>query len=353
MSASVQTRAHHPAVSWSPHVVGELRRRALEAALGEPRHCGEVGGLLLGSVSERAPYVVFVEEIHPLETGDPTHAGFVLTEDRHSQLAELLARTRSFGEHFVVGYYRSRSAHGARAELDQSDCETIARHFCDPSHIFLAIRPWSWRRCAATLYYWNEGALTPTGPTFELGQPEPYRVSALPSLPASAPRKRAFDGAWFGSLAFVVSMAGLLIADLPARTPCVIQPATVVESAPQAASAAPVLAPAPTPEARAEPELTRRATPREPIQPAISEAIVNRITAPLSVAVRVQVGADGRVVSAEPAGDYAEGLQRYLARQSAGAVRTARFLPALASDGASVASTETVSFVFSPRSASK
>ncbi len=356
MTGAQPARVLPPALIWSPAAANELRRLAIEGLLALPNRGVEIGGLLLGSVSERAPYLVNIEQIYPIEAEYRPGPGFVLSGEDHIRLRETLAKTRGSSEHFVVGYYRSHTAPGSQPALDPSDREIISTYFSDPSHVFLAIRPWSKRRCAAALYFWSGGELQTEGPGFELGEeagvaPDPAEPAEAPPpapVPASAAVKpaKAFDTAWLSSLAFVLSMAGLFVVDLPRRSPC---PAPAVQAAaPPAAvrrradvESAPAVTVAP---------VSRRASIIGDLPEAeVPEAILNRIDSPVEVAVRVRVGPDGRVVSAEPARDYPDGLHRYLARQAVSAARAARFRPAVTAAGAAAESTETVGFQFAPR----
>lgn len=353
MTGAQPARILPPAVSWSPEAANKLRRLAIGGLLALPKRGIEIGGLLLGSVSDRAPYLVSIEDLCPIATEHRSGPGFVLSEDDHIGLRELLARIRGSSEHFVVGYYRSHTAPGSQPALDQSDRGLIDTYFSDPSHVFLAIRPWSTRRCAAMLYFWSGGEIDAEGPAFELGDESaspPGPVSAAQSgsaapPPSPAPKPAgAFDTAWYSSLAFVLSMAGLFVVDLPARHPCV-GPAVMASGEPVLAASV-----APLPQAAEQAEtITRRAMPTGSLEPALSEAIRNRIERPVTVDIVVKVDERGRVISAEPARNYPDGLHSYLAQQAAVAARSARFRPAVTTAGTSAASTETVSFEFAPR----
>lgn len=361
MTGAIQARVPPPVVSWSPEAANKLRNLAIEGLLALPKRGIEIGGLLLGSVSERAPYLVSVEDVCPIESEHRSGPAFILSDADQIRLDELLARTRGFSEHFVIGYYRSRTAPGALPDLDQTDRELIGRYFDDPSHIFIAVRPWSTRRCAATLYFWSGGELQTAGTTFELGgeqtppappmpvaapvqEPEPVEEKIDHTAPPAKPRQ-PFDTAWYSSLAFVLSMAGLFVADLPARHPCVA-PLTQAAVVPPIE---PAITPQPGPPAKPVEAIRQSARLLESPEPVISEAIRNRIENPVEIDVRVNVGAQGQVISAEPARVYPDGLHSYLAQQASLAARSARYRPAITASGSTAASTETISFNFAPR----
>lgn len=383
MAGAQPAPALTPAVIWSAVAVRKMRAAAVEGLMALPRRGMEVGGLLLGSVNERAPYLFSIEDICPVPCEHRFGPGFSLSEADHARLREQLASVRAFGEHCVVGFFRSRTGPGGRAEFDQADRELLDNYFDDPAHIFLAIHPRSYHRCDARIYFRSGSRLSTTDRVCELrelepasaaGAREPGSESAAPAeAPASgsrtvaepqtpeppaeflleiAPRSRRMPaGAWVAGLFCGVALAGFLAVHFRATSatppqpdpppPAAAVPLPAVASSPSSVSA--------EPENSAQPErLARRALSLENIQPAIPESIRARMTEPVSVTLRVDIDETGRAVAVRPA-EYTGGIQRYLAQRAADAARSARFRPAESVSGRPLASTETITVVVEPK----
>jgi hypothetical protein len=211
----------------------------------------EVGGLLLGSVSNREPYWYSIESVAPVECEHQYGPGFSLSDNDRRKLVEQLAEIRGCSEHCVVGYFRSRTARDAGPEFDQADRELIGKFFSEPSHMFLAVRPWSVRRCEAALFHWSGGFLTAAGGRFELGEPPPFQATttepdpvalapvALATVESSPPglarpltqplvadnRQRSSEQFWkISTITLAVLSAFLILAPQAANTGSVIPP---------------------------------------------------------------------------------------------------------------------------------
>jgi hypothetical protein len=123
-----------------------------------------------------------------------------------------------------------------------------------------------------------------------------------------------------------------------------IQPAP---AAPQPQGPTPRSPHPPTPpQARA--RVTIPPTPVREVQPVVSEGIRSRIRGQISIPVRVQVDAGGRVAAAAAEGRQRDGLHRYLAELAEKAARQWRFTPGKSPQGTAVAASKTVTFVFLP-----
>lgn len=122
--------------------------------------------------------------------------------------------------------------------------------------------------------------------------------------------------------------------------------ASVVERIQPGPTAPPPSNPTPPPAARA-----RAAVPAAPVhevQPVVSEGIRSRIQGQIVIPVNVQVDGEGRVAHAAAAKTRLDGLGRYLAELAEKAAREWRFTPAKSPEGVAVASSKTLTFVFTP-----
>lgn len=377
MASAQPARLFTPTVCWSPAAANELRRLAIAGLLALPRRGIETGGLLLGSVTGRPPHHVSIEDVCEIVTEHRSGPGFMLSLFDHERLRDLLARLRAGGDLCVVGYYRTHTAPGRLAELDQADRELIDMYFSDPSHVFLAVRPWSPTRCAARLYRWAGSEVLATGDPFELGQstppvdppplpprqplgftpapspyepppPEPQPLQPAPSLHSSPRGHRTDPVSWMAALGFVLAMFSLLLADLPrpARTSHVDAAPSLAmeETTPPPARALPVAAPVQT----RPPAIARKAVAVEPPTPDVPASILNRLEAPIDVPVRLRIDESGSVVSAQTT-NHPDGLRRYLAAEAARAARAMRFRPALDAQGHPVPSSAQILVPFIPR----
>jgi hypothetical protein len=392
-----------PAVSWSPRALQQIRTQAIEGLLALPQRGMEVGGLLLGSVSNQEPYWYSIDSVAPIECEHQFGPGFSLSDNDRRRLVEQLAEIRGCSDHCVVGYFRSRTAREAGPEFDQADRELIGKFFAEPSHMFLAVRPWSVRRCEAALYHWSGGFLAAAGVKFELGEPPPFQAStveqdpvvlaplesappvvARPSIkPLVANSRQRSEQFWkISTITLAVLAVFLMFSPQGARIGSGISPdkkdapPVAVEVSgnrvelswdpakhridfapvkPTGGSLKLTLLPAqaqdtePLGSPNTPPSETLSDSPEEPIvqralaldmvRPVIPDSIRNRISEPITVKVIAQVNQNGRVISAKPA-EYAGGLERYLAQQAADAARTVRFRPAMSAAGLPLAASE-------------
>jgi TonB family protein len=84
------------------------------------------------------------------------------------------------------------------------------------------------------------------------------------------------------------------------------------------------------------------------VQPTIPEGIRSRLSAEVVIPVDVQVSERGRVLSAQVHEANGDGIHRYLADQAEKAARGWQFSPARTRDGAPVAASKTIEFIFTP-----
>lgn len=126
----------------------------------------------------------------------------------------------------------------------------------------------------------------------------------------------------------------------PVEAPLPATPASVAASSDQPAPR-PALSPTPTAAAV-------RPWPVHETEPRIPDGIRSRLRTPVTVAVAVDVSAQGRVVHARSELAQGDDVQRYLAMVSEKAAFGWRFRPARSRGGDNVAASTTVHFVFYP-----
>lgn len=360
-----------PAVSWSGEAIRKLRALAVDGLLKLPQRGMETGGLLLGSVSERPPYLFSVEDVCPIHCEHRFGPGFTLSDADHEALREQLASARACGEHCVIGFFRTRTGSGASTFFDEADRDLIDNYFDDPSHIFLAVHPLSLTRCEAAVYFWTGGRLATTGrvselselaltavpgepPPVEPAEPEPQQSFVLEIAPK--PRRPSIT-TWFVGVLCGLALGGFLVVHYRNSSPPAPEPEPPAAALPPPSPAAPEPAPEPPsqpppqPQAEIPPQpepIARRALSLEEIRPEVPESIAARLTEPVRLTLRVDIDETGQVTSARPA-EYSDGLRRYLAQRAAEAARAARFRPAESASGRPLPSTETITVTIPPR----
>lgn len=127
------------AVEYSPVLLEEIRRHALEAFFAVPRGGAETGGVLYGRHGERR---VRILAWRPLECEHLSGPSFVLSPGDHERLARLIAApgTDPALEGLApIGWYHSHTRSGIF--LSAADLEIHARHFPEPWQIALVLRP--------------------------------------------------------------------------------------------------------------------------------------------------------------------------------------------------------------------
>lgn len=125
----------------------ELAARALEG-LCRLRHGGlEIGGVLYG---RREPGRIIIETARELECDHALGPAFRLSPADHERLSALISVPGSDPELQgleTVGWYVSHTRSGL--ELTPHDVETFSRHFKDPAHLALVIKPFQFEPALA------------------------------------------------------------------------------------------------------------------------------------------------------------------------------------------------------------
>jgi hypothetical protein len=175
-------------ISMPVTVAERIKQQVMDAFCALPKRGLEVGGVLFGRVAGREPLEIVVDAFEPIPCEHRFGPSFILSDDDHVQLRQILAGPRPASS--VVGYYRSFT--GREIELDETDQELIENRFSGPEQVVLAIKPISFTQCVAWCFTRQNShlPLKPTGSplvfaegpsTKNSHQPEPSAPGVLES----------------------------------------------------------------------------------------------------------------------------------------------------------------------------
>jgi hypothetical protein len=172
-------------------VVDRLHLEVMQGFGSVPKRGAEVGGLLLGRITEGDTRDVVVDDYAPVHCEHRQGPSFLLSEpdlERFAATAEQW-RPRSGLERYLVGYYRSNT----RPEFSLSDddlalCETFLP---DRSSVVLLIKPFATKACQAGFFFWEDGHIRSEAPyelfpfrRQDLGGGMPPKRTDAPAIPA-------------------------------------------------------------------------------------------------------------------------------------------------------------------------
>ncbi|MEK7405647.1 MAG: hypothetical protein AAB225_11115 [Acidobacteriota bacterium] len=145
----------------------------------------EVGGILLGS-SERleGKLVVRIEDFEPVPCQHAYGPSYTLSEADKLELERALEKWKPAPDRrlYAVGYCRSNTREGMA--LSAEDMAVFSRHFPDPSHVALLVRPRATGSSAAGFFIREDGQIRSASTYLELllegrlGRPRPDVASA-------------------------------------------------------------------------------------------------------------------------------------------------------------------------------
>ncbi len=122
------------------------------------RRGAEVGGLLLGTSEDGPARKVIIEDFEPVPSEYLTGPSYNLSPNDLASLEAAIARhSPPAGPRRVVGFYRSHT----RDELfmDHADLDLAHRYFAGPENVFLVVKPFTTRPCAAGFFFWENRAI--------------------------------------------------------------------------------------------------------------------------------------------------------------------------------------------------
>lgn len=229
-------------IEWSAAVLEEIRAAAMEGLFSVPHGGAEIGGTLWGT---RAAGRVRILAACPLECEHALGPTFTLSGKDYMRLAAVLQQAPEDGLKNgcsglraqgwePVGWYHSHTR--SEVLLSGRDVEVHNRHFPDPWHVALVVRPHAMLPMRAGFFFreangsihadssYAEFVLQPA-PYSDVEQPAPQSVVVQPAPPPVAVQPappavvvgHAVSPAiaslkWLGGVVLVMAMAGALFA---------------------------------------------------------------------------------------------------------------------------------------------
>jgi hypothetical protein len=145
-------------------VVDRLHPDVMQGFGSVPKRGAEIGGLLLGTVTEGDTRNVVVDDYAPVHCEHRHGPSFLLSESDLAQFAATVEQWRpeSGLDRYVVGYYRSNT----RPEFSLSDDDlAICQSFLPGySSVVLLIKPFATKACQAGFFFWEDGRIRMESP---------------------------------------------------------------------------------------------------------------------------------------------------------------------------------------------
>jgi hypothetical protein len=155
-----------------------------------PKRGAEVGGILLGSVSESSGHrTIHISGFRAVACAHAFGPSFLLTADEKAALSEAIENASADGES-PVGFFRSHTRDGL--QLCPDDLALLSEHFPGREPIVLLIKPYATRLSQAGFFLPQDGAY-PEGPSL---LEFPFRRKELGG--GSSPVERHATAARFG-----------------------------------------------------------------------------------------------------------------------------------------------------------
>lgn len=259
-------------------VVDRIERDALTAFRAVTQRGSEIGGLLLGRVTND-PHVCSIED-YALVSCDYTRGPlYHLSEADEGRLRAALAQPH--GDLAVVGYFRSHTRKDIT--LDENDIALFDRYFPAPDAVALLVKPFSMKPSRGAFFLRNGEELSAKSPAFEFtfrradlekgmgrtAPAAPVRRPAPPPAPVVPPPEPPPQPEPQPDLRVMVELQALEAAQPPAR-PAPAPPAPPPEPV--------AVAPEPKPEPKLEPQ--SESPEPAPVQPAAPVEVAAKPAAP-------------------------------------------------------------------------
>ena len=129
-----------------------------------PKRGAEVGGILIGAIERGDPTIVRVEDFEAVLCNYKRGPSYVFTDEDRSEFEQACERwqPKAGNRAYAVGYFRSHTRDGL--SLGPEDLELLNRHFPDPAHIALLIKPFATKVSVAGFFFRENG-------TFQVATP--------------------------------------------------------------------------------------------------------------------------------------------------------------------------------------
>ena len=231
-------------------LIDRLEREAVESFRSLTSRGSEIGGLLLGEVSQGSPLIVSIAD-YELIACDYSRGSLYRLSDADTGRFEHAIQQRSASGCPAVGFFRSHTRKGIA--LDADDLAFFQARFRDPHHLALLVRPFATKASTAGIFIWENGKVNGEasylefpfhsanlgdGRTPELSDPK----AATPPLPAPPAPKAPVRA----QIVPIASRREISLPPVPAAEPA--PPAPPVTAAPPPTPAAIVKPPAPAAE---------------------------------------------------------------------------------------------------------
>ena len=231
-------------------LIDRLEREAVENFRSLTSRGSEIGGLLVGDVTQGNPLVVSIAD-YDLIACDYSRGPLYRLSDADLGRFEQAIQQRLAAGRGVAGFFRSHTRKGI--SLDSDDLALLQTRFRDPHHLALLVRPFATKASTAGIFIWENGKVTGETSCLEF----PFRSSELgtghtpetPENKAAAPFAAAppVKGPVRAQIVPIASRREISLPPMPVAEPT--RPAAPVTPAPApvhaAAPAAIVTAPAP------------------------------------------------------------------------------------------------------------
>jgi len=153
-------------------LIDRLEREAVESFRSLTSRGSEIGGLLVGEVTQGSPLVVSIAD-YDLISCDYSRGPLYRLSDADMGRFEQAIQQRVASGRGVAGFFRSHTRKGI--SLDTDDLAFFQARFRDPHHVALLVRPFATKASTAGLFIWENGKVNGDASYLEF----PFRSSEL------------------------------------------------------------------------------------------------------------------------------------------------------------------------------
>ncbi|MBZ5582736.1 MAG: hypothetical protein LAQ30_11145, partial [Acidobacteriia bacterium] len=216
-------------------VIDRLEREAVENFRSISSRGSEIGGVLLGDVSEEIPACVSIEDYEPIPCDYNRGPLYHLSDADLGRFDAAMERRAAARGLRVLGFYRSHTRKGLC--LDAEDMILFNTRFSDPRRVALLVRPYATKPSVGAVFIWENGQVRGDASYQEF----PFQSAQLAS--ARGAGKPGASGARGSSAA-----PGLAIVKPPVRAPSRLEIAPPEPPAPRPPAVPEATAPPTSPE---------------------------------------------------------------------------------------------------------
>ena len=147
-------------------VLDEVLSEVMQGFGSVPKRGAEVGGLLLGRITEGEPRVVHIRDFAPVISEHARGPSYLLSEADEERLTAAVERWRedpSNRDVHIVGIYRSQTRDGLG--LSEDDLALFEKRFPGPGQVFLLVKPFA-TRASVGAFFFREGGSIRSGSSY-------------------------------------------------------------------------------------------------------------------------------------------------------------------------------------------